>query len=85
VTVAEISEQFDALIAGRRSAEEIERWADERMRAHDARDLEFVPRADEGRLWRAITYLLGVGLKVSADQYLHSKEDFEAFRRQINV
>ena len=85
VSAKEVSEQFDALIAGRRSPEEIERWALARMRAHGVGDLVFEPRTDEGRLWRAIVYLLGVGLKVESGEYLHSKEDFEVFREEIKV
>ena len=81
VTAAELSEQFDALMSRRRPREEVEFWAAERMRANDERRLQFDPPEDEKRLWDAILYLLGVGLKVDEDRYLHGSEDFEAYRR----
>ena len=51
------------------------------MRANVERRLHFDPPEDEKRLWDAILYLLGVGLKVDEDRYLHGSEDFEAYRR----
>jgi hypothetical protein len=85
ITRNEISKQFDALIAGERSREEVERWAQARMQAQELGELVYESRADEPQLWRAIAYLLGVGLKDSPLSYLHSIEDFEAFRREVNV
>lgn len=85
VTAADISEQFDALLSGERTREEIEGWAEERMYAADAGALRYEPPAEEQRLWGAITYLLGVGLRVAPGAYLHSPEDFLAFRRETDI
>ena len=82
VTAADITEQFNALISGRRPPSAVEDWAAERMAAEDARKLVYEPGTDEGRLWDAITYLSGVGLLVAPGQYLHGVEDFEAYRRE---
>jgi hypothetical protein len=73
---------FDALIRGTQSREGVEDWARVRMVANDARDLRFDPPNDEARIWDAIMYLLGVGLRSAPGSYLHSTEDFEAFRRK---
>ena len=81
VTPADITEQFDLLISGRRSREEIEAWAEERMGAEDLRLLEFEPRADQERLWGAIMYLLGVAMPSAPGEYLHTAADFEEYRR----
>ena len=81
ITPAHITEQFDLLISGRRSREEIEAWAEERMRAADLGLLEYEPRADEGRLWGAIMYLLGVAMPSAPGEYLHATADFEQYRR----
>jgi hypothetical protein len=80
VTPTEISERFDALIRGAESRESIEDWARIRMEACDARALHYEPRSDESRLWDAIKYLLGVGLRTEPDTYLHSAADFQAYR-----
>jgi hypothetical protein len=85
VTRSDIAKQFDALIGGTRSREDIETWAEARMHAQDLGELMYEPAAAEEQLWRAITFLLGVGLKTSSSDYLHSVEDFEAFRREVEV
>lgn len=85
VTRSEISKQFDALIDGTSSREDTEQWAAARMQAQDLGELVYEPAAAEKELWRAIKYLLGVGLKTSSSDYLHSVKDFEAFRREVEV
>jgi hypothetical protein len=82
VTAKEVSALFDALIRGTQAREALEEWARVRMAANDKSGLAFHPPNDEARLWRAITYLSGVGLRVAPGTYLHSNEDFEAFRRE---
>jgi hypothetical protein len=82
VTAKEVSEIFDALVRGIQSRESLEEWARVRMAANDARDLRFDPSNDEARLWRAITYLSGVGLRSAPGSYLHSTDDFERFRQK---
>ena len=81
VTPSDIGEQFDLLISGQRSREDVEAWAEARQRAEDARELVYMPPGEEDRLWDAIKYLLGVALKTIPDGYLHSVEDFETYRR----
>jgi hypothetical protein len=85
ITRSDISKQFDALIDGTGSREDIDRWAETLMRAQDLGKLKFEPATDEDQLWRAITYLFGVGLKTSSSNYLHSVEDFRAFRSGVKV
>ena len=81
VTLKEISQKFDALIGGTESRESIEDWAQIRMEACDARELRCEPRSEESRLWNAVKYLLGVGLKTEHG-YLFSPHDFEIYRQQ---
>lgn len=85
VRAAEITEQFDTLLSGRRSRGDVEAWAERRMRAEDEGRLEDEPRADEVRLWDAITYLSGVGLRDGPETYLHAPEDFVRFRRAAGL
>jgi len=81
VTAKQISERFDALIQGTESRESIEDWAYARMAACDAETLRYEPPTDGDRLWDAIKYLLGVGLKTEHG-YLFSRRDFETYRQQ---
>ena len=85
VTRNDIAKQFDALIEGTRSREDIEKWAEARIHAQDLGELVYEPPTAEDQLWRAIQYLLGVALKASPSGYLHSVTDFEAFRREVEV
>ena len=85
VTAADISDQFELLISGRSSREAVEHWAGLRMRAEDEGRLQYEPASDEERLWDAIKYLLGVGLRVAPNTYLHSVEDFEEYRRTTGL
>ena len=82
MTPEEISQKFEALIAGAESRESIEDWARVRMEACDADEVSYEPRSDECRLWDAVTYLLGVGLCTESDTYLHSTADFQAYRQE---
>jgi hypothetical protein len=80
VTVPEVSALFDGLVAGAISREGAERWAEERMRAEDAGRLRYEPAEEEARLWDAILYLSGVGLRTSPTEYLHPPEEFASHR-----
>jgi hypothetical protein len=82
VQPADVSSAFDALVNGTQSREEIERWADERMRAEDEGRLQYEPKHEEARIWRGISYLGGVALQQVPGAYLHCVDDFVAFRRQ---
>ncbi len=81
VTLTDIGDQFDALLSGTRSREDVETWADRHMRAEDEGRLVYEPKSDEARIWDAITYLSGVALRTAPAVYLHAPEDFLAYRR----
>ena len=81
----EIKQAFDALITEKKSREEIASWAQKRQEAEDDDRLEYDPPTEENRIWRAITYLMGVDLKDSDGSYLHSIENFIDFRKKIGV
>ncbi len=85
VSAAEVSEQFDLLLGGEREPGAGEEWAAARMRAFDEGRLLFDPPADEDRIWEGISYLLGVGLRVAPDRYLHCREDFLDFCRATGL
>ena len=85
VSVADVSEQFDLLLADERPREAVEAWAAVRMRALDEGQLEFDPAADEARIWGGIQYLLGAGLQAAPGHYLHGREDFLTFRQRADL
>lgn len=80
VSPSDVSAQFDALLSGRARPEQVEDWAASLMDAHARADLVFEPAADQQRLWRAIQYLSGVGLKLDARTYLHGADDHREYR-----
>lgn len=82
VSVADVSQAFEDLLDGRRTREQIAEWASSARRSGDAGKLEYVPAADEERIWSGILYLMGVDLKVGPASYLHNREDFERFRAE---
>jgi hypothetical protein len=85
VTKEEISNKFDELVNQTISREEIANWAAVRQQAEDQGKLEYNPKKDEKKIWKAITYLIGVDLKDGPNSYLHSIEDFLQFRREIDI
>ena len=85
VRAVEVTEQFDGLLSGLRSREDVEAWAEARRRAEDKGRLEYEPRADQARLWDAITYLSGVELRAGPGAYLHAPEDLLQFRRAADL
>jgi hypothetical protein len=82
VSVEDVSQAFEDLLAGRRTREQVANWASSAQRAEDAGTLEYVPAADEGRIWSGILYLMGVDLKAEPASYLHNREDFERFKAE---
>ncbi len=80
VTLKEVSAAFDAVIAGTQSREEIARWAEERRKADDRRELTYDPPNAEERIWAGILYLIGVDGEVAPGEYLFCVDDFTEFR-----
>jgi hypothetical protein len=85
ISLADISEAFNALASNSRSREDIAAWASEVQKAHDAQRLSFSPSESERQIWQAIRYLIGVDLKTSSTEYLHNTDDFNSFRQKWNV
>lgn len=85
VTLTEISKQFDQLINEDMPREAIAEWAKKRQEAEDDDLLEYDPPSEEDKIWRAITYLMGVDLKDTDGSYLHSVENFIDFRKKMGI
>ncbi len=85
VTLNEIKGVFDDLVQEKMSREDIACWALKRQFANDADSLEFEPSTEKNRIWRAITYLMGVDLKDIDGSYLHSIENFIEFRKKMEL
>jgi hemerythrin superfamily protein len=77
LSLTDVQNVFEDLIAGRISREDADRWAYARMQSFDSNDLLFHPKAEEELLWDAVQYLYGIDTKVSPDEYMHSIEDIE--------
>ena len=85
VSLQEIKKVFDDLIQEKMPREQIASWASKRQSANDSDDLEFEPSIEKKRIWRAITYLMGVDLKDMDGSYLHSVENFVDFRKKMEI
>jgi hypothetical protein len=85
ISLEEIKQAFDDLIQEKKAREQIANWAAARQLAKDEEDLEYEPPREEEKIWRSITYLMGVDLKNIDGSYLHSIENFKDFRDKINL
>lgn len=85
VFLKEIQELFDELIEEKKTREEIASWVLKRQLANDSDDLEFEPASEKKKMWRSITYLMGVDLKDMDGSYLHSVENFIDFRKRTEI
>lgn len=85
ITLYEIKTKFDELINEDIPREAITEWAKKRQEAEDDEQLEYDPPFEENRIWRAITYLMGVDLKDIDGSYLHSIENFNDFRKKMEI
>ena len=85
ITLIEIREKFDQLINEDVPREAIADWAKKRQEAEDDDQLEYDPPSEENKIWRAITYLMGVDLKDTDGSYLHSIENFIDFRKKMEI
>ncbi|MFE0174950.1 DNA-binding protein [Streptomyces sp. NPDC059002] len=66
-----------ALADGAVTPEEVSAWA-LRVRESD------VPQLCEGRIWTAVDRLSGADLLAAPGQYLHGKEDFDAWVEEFD-
>lgn len=85
ISLIEIRKKFDQLINEEVPREAIADWAKKRQEAEDDDRLEYDPPSDENRIWRAITYLMGVDLKDIDGSYLHSIKNFIDFRKKMEI
>ncbi len=83
VSLEDIKNKFDELINEKISREEISNWASERMFAHDDDLLEFIPIEYKPIIWDGIGYLIGVDMLNPDGNYLHSREDFIDYQKQL--
>jgi len=77
ITLTEIRKKINQLINEDIPREAIAEWAKKRQEAEDNDQLEYNSPSEEDRIWRAITYLMGVDLKDTDGSYLHSNDILE--------
>ena len=85
ISLNEIRKKIDQLINEDLSRETIAEWAKKRQEIEDEDQLEYDPPYEEKRIWRAITYLMGVDLKDMDGSYLHSIANFIDFRKKNDL
>ncbi len=79
VSLDTIRKMFIDLLAGHITRDEADRWAYQAMQADELRELVFVPRTDQDRIWKGIMYLYGIDITVESNQYLVDREDILIF------
>lgn len=85
ISLTQIRKKFDQLINEEVSREAIAEWAKKRQESEDMDQLEYDPPHEEKKIWRAITYLMGVDLKDMDGIYLHSVDNFVEFRKKMEI
>ncbi len=85
ITLTEVKQALNDLVQKQKTREQIADWAHTAQIAEDSGNLEYEPSNEEKRIWRSITYLMGVDLKDFDGDYLHSTEDFIEFKNKMNL
>ena len=85
ISINDLRQAFDDLIAGRKTPDEIDRWACGLMQAHDREELVFEPPSDEDRIWKGIHSLCGCDMPGSGQEPLYGVEDFIAWRDELGL
>ena len=83
VSLVEVNIKIQDFLDGNLSREEVSSWALKMQNAQDLKILEYVPKEDENIIWESIQFLVGIDLKCSPNEYLHSLRDIENFRFKI--
>ena len=78
-TLPEVKAKLTALIAGRISREEVDRWAGQWVYASESSDM---PQA----VWSALLHLAGCDLRHwPGEEYLHTVEQFEEWLGELKA
>jgi hypothetical protein len=76
ISSQDVEKILESLIKNEITRDDAEQWAYERMLANDNKSLIYIDERDEKRIWDAVMYLLGAGLKNDPNTYFHPHEDF---------
>jgi hypothetical protein len=82
---SEIEATFHDLISGKRSREDVAKWASLARETDDIGELRIEPPGKRDAIWDALLYLTGVDLRKSPNDYLHSNEDFVDYCKNLGI
>lgn len=85
VSISDLRQAFDDLIAGRRTPDDIDRWACGLMAAHDREELLFEPSSQKECIWKALQSLCGCDMPGADKEPLYGVEDFIAWRDEFGL
>jgi len=83
IDVQSVAKIFDELLDGRMTRSAAELWATEVLREREADALEFVPRADQERIWEAVMYLYAVDAQAEPGEHMYSEEGILLAKREL--
>src|ERR1700754_883487 len=69
---------FEAVLGGRISREQADRWAHAVIREEETGVVSFAPLRERERIWAGVMYLYGIDAMSAPHAYLHSSDDIEA-------
>jgi len=84
ITLADIANKFDGVLAETLTRDEADRWAWSMIEADDAGGLEFLPPTDHDRIWRGLIYLHGIDMPhPEGGGFLHTQQDIREAYSQL--
>ena len=85
VSLDDIKQAFDAIQKKVKTREEVADWAVQMMKAEDSRELNYIPLSQEGRIWDAIIWLIGIDLRDESGAYFHSEASIDEYRKRSSI
>jgi hypothetical protein len=70
-----VRQAFEAVLSGRISREQADRWAFAVVREEETGVVTYSPPRERERIWAGVMYLYGIDTRTAPNVYLHSNDD----------
>lgn len=70
-----VRQAFEAVLSGRISREQADRWAYAVVREEETGVVTYSPPRERERIWAGVMYLYGIDTRTAPNVYLHSNDD----------
>jgi hypothetical protein len=75
VDLQAVRQAFEAVLSGRMSREQADRWAYAVVYEEETGVVTYSPPRDRERIWAGVMYLYGIDTMTAPNAYLHSNDD----------